>query len=103
MRSSCQLTVRDRKATIEPMVDGVITPDQNYRYVEVQDQNAMVAIRQEGEIIVVTEEVPMQCRVISSGGISCAIDASLYLLKLLLSQDDMIAVADMMQYAFRGM
>ncbi|KAF8849099.1 class I glutamine amidotransferase-like protein [Acephala macrosclerotiorum] len=42
-------------------------------------------------------------RVISSGGISCGIDASLYLVSLLRGKNVAVNVADMMQYSWREM
>lgn len=40
-------------------------------------------------------------RVISSGGISCGIDASLYLVKLLLGEEEAISTAEILDYAYR--
>lgn len=40
-------------------------------------------------------------RVISSGGISCGIDASLYLVKLLLGEEEAISTAELLDYAYR--
>ncbi|KAM3065491.1 hypothetical protein ACMFMF_010978 [Clarireedia jacksonii] len=42
-------------------------------------------------------------RVISSGGISCGIDATLYLVELLKGRERALAVAQIMQYAWREM
>jgi transcriptional regulator GlxA family with amidase domain len=40
-------------------------------------------------------------RVISSGGISCGLDATLYLVSLRLGKDAAVSVAEMMEYAWR--
>ncbi|KAL1855258.1 hypothetical protein Daus18300_011164 [Diaporthe australafricana] len=40
-------------------------------------------------------------RTISSGGISCGIDASLYLVKLLVGEDEAISTAELLDYAYR--
>lgn len=40
-------------------------------------------------------------RVISAGGISCGIDASLYLVKLLVSEEEAISTAEILDYAYR--
>lgn len=40
-------------------------------------------------------------RIISSGGISCGIDASLYLVKLLLGEEEAISTAEILDYAYR--
>lgn len=40
-------------------------------------------------------------RVISAGGISCGIDASLYLVKLLIGEDEAISTAEILDYAYR--
>jgi transcriptional regulator GlxA family with amidase domain len=42
-------------------------------------------------------------RVISSGGISCGLDATLYLVALRLGKDKAVAIAKMMEYAWREM
>jgi transcriptional regulator GlxA family with amidase domain len=60
-------------------------PDTDFRYVMIQDGRH--------------EKV----RVISSGGISCALDASLYLVELLKGREKADEVARIMQYAWRRM
>lgn len=40
-------------------------------------------------------------RIISSGGISCGIDASLYLVKFLLGEKEAISTAEILDYAYR--
>ncbi len=40
-------------------------------------------------------------RIISSGGVSCGIDASLYVLKLTVSESEARAVADLLDYAWK--
>jgi transcriptional regulator GlxA family with amidase domain len=40
-------------------------------------------------------------RIISSGGISCGIDASLYLVKLLIGEEEAISTAEILDYAYR--
>ena len=40
-------------------------------------------------------------RVISSGGISCGLDATLYLVSQRLGKDTAVSVAEMMEYAWR--
>lgn len=40
-------------------------------------------------------------RVISAGGISCGIDASLYLVKLLVGEEEAISTAELLDYAYR--
>ncbi|KAG6360940.1 hypothetical protein INS49_012008 [Diaporthe citri] len=42
-----------------------------------------------------------EIRVISAGGISCGIDASLYLVKLLLGEEEAISTAELLDYAYR--
>jgi len=60
-------------------------PDQNFRYVKV------------------TVNPEETARVISSGGISCGIDATLYLVELLKGRDLALAVQNVMEYAWREM
>lgn len=40
-------------------------------------------------------------RIISAGGISCGIDASLYLVKLLVGEEEAISTAEILDYAYR--
>lgn len=40
-------------------------------------------------------------RIVSAGGISCGIDASLYLVKLLVGEEEAISTADILDYAYR--
>lgn len=40
-------------------------------------------------------------RIISSGGISCGIDASLHLVKLLVGEEEAISTAELLDYAYR--
>lgn len=40
-------------------------------------------------------------RIISSGGISCGIDASLYLVKFLLGEEEATSTAEILDYAYR--
>lgn len=40
-------------------------------------------------------------RIISSGGVSCGIDASLYLVKLLIGEEEAISTAEILDYAYR--
>jgi transcriptional regulator GlxA family with amidase domain len=84
LRTVCQeYTVRapgSKPATVVPE-----EPSQDFRYVLIQDAPI-------GTV-----------RVISSGGISCGMDASLYLVGLLKGRDVAIAVANIMQYAWREM
>lgn len=42
-----------------------------------------------------------QVRIISSGGISCGIDASLYLVKLLVGEEEAISTAEILDYSYR--
>jgi transcriptional regulator GlxA family with amidase domain len=60
-------------------------PDENFRYVKI------------------TENTEGTARVISSGGISCGLDATLYLVGLLLGRDLAVGTAGMMEYAWREM
>jgi transcriptional regulator GlxA family with amidase domain len=60
-------------------------PDTDFRYVKIQDGSYR------------------NVRVISSGGISCALDASLYLVELLKGKEKADEVARIMEYAWRRM
>lgn len=62
-------------------------PSQNFRYCEIQDMPSDVG----------------SVRVISAGGISCGLDASIYLLRLLKGKKIASEVCDVMQYAWRSM
>lgn len=64
-----------------------VKSDEGFRYVKIQER----------------KETDVKVRVISSGGISCGLDATLYLVALLKGREMAVSVASIMQYAWREM